>query len=1199
MRELSDSSLLCYDDEEHTLKKKLHELLNGKIEYNLPQLKIWPEKIEGVVPKGKNLKGKFEIATEDGKSVQGFLFSPSPRMKVSMTSFFCNKETILYEVNVTGLKPGEILQGELIFCTSYGQYELPYQVRIQEMNSTGKEDIQEEITLEEFLETAREDFTKAYVCFASKEFASVVKQWGIQEELAYRSIAYGGMSYQSMEQFLIGIGAKEPQRFQLSSEHVYLHDVEVTSKEEIMVMRQGWGFVSFHVESDAPFLVIERPSFTTEEFIGSSYHLTFFIKKEELHAGRNFGCIRICYDGMELCCQVEVHNEVAALTEKLLHRQRQEIIQMVSSFIGYQTGKIEAADFAGMSLQSLDNYRKAGTAHIFFDLYEIYVLLIGKDEIQANLLMEQIRERKAQLTDPVSYGFYLYLTLLKNEDKEAREKVKEKIEKLYLENQENWMMEWLMLRVNPEVFRTDTQRLDRIRHQFYCGCNSPLMYLEAYQLLKKEPLLLRKLEKFEIHLLKFICRENLMDREISGQTAQLAGRLQSFDGILFGIMTSCFEQFPTRNMLTAICSMLIKGRKRENEYAKWYAMGIKQDVRITGMYEYFVETSEDITDRMLPQSVRMYFRYNNTLDYTKKALIYANIVRNRRRDSDTFEEYRSMILRFLQEQILEEHVSDQLAFLYQALLTEEDLDEMFLEGFCKILFTEEILVDNPNIKYVIVTHGQLEKEQRVMVRDGRAFVLIYNEQCKILTEDEAGRRLGDPALYTRNSLMSKDAYLNCLRKAKNPPMGILLRDCANVRDENIVTEENASEFLTLLEKPGLKKEYQDLIRTRLLEYYIRDWKREGKEKFLDLCSLDELFMENRKALAVLLAETGRYKEICRLITKYGLEEIDLEILVRMCHFYLEKDADTLDGMLLSVCTYCFSNGLFDEAILKYLMRYFEGPVQMMKEIWYKGKEFGLDSLEFEERLLVLLFMTQEDLKDTEPVFESYVRKFGKDKICRAYAILLSYEYFVREMPVKDYVFYYLEQTALGNVSLPDVCKLALMRYYTELTNRTAGQESLLYYFLQKYLSQGMYFAFYEKLPEKMKEHFHIQDLHILEYRGNPQAEVVLHYAINGEKEKNIIMEPGFEGIRAKEFVLFYGDILEWYYTIEENGRKENTRSSLYKMAKKSTDHAISQYDLINRLLQARERKEESRWESALEDYIGLWHLVNEIFGLKE
>ncbi|MGN0354717.1 MAG: DUF5717 family protein [Muricoprocola sp.] len=1181
------------------MKKRLHELLNGKIEYNLPQLKILPEKIEGVVPKGKNLKGKFEIATEDGKSVQGFIYSSSSRMRLSVSSFFCNRETILYEVDVAGLKSGESIQGELILCTSYGQYELPYQVMIRERNSFCEKEPSGEMTLEEFLETAREDFTKAYVRFASKEFPSVVKQWGIQEELTYRSISCGGMSYQSMEQFLIGIGAKEPQEFTLSSEHVYLHDVEATSKEEIMVLRQGWGFVSFHVESDAPFLVIERSSFTTEEFIGSSYHLTFFIKKEELHAGRNFGCIRICYDGMELCCQVEVHNEAAVLTEKSLHRQKQEIIRMMSSFIGYQTGRIEAADFAGMSLQSLENYRKTGSAHIFFDLYEIYVLLMGKDEIQASLLLEQIRERTAQLTDPVSYGFYLYLTLLRNEDRETREKAKEKIEKLYLENQENWMMEWLMLRVNPEAFRNDTERLDRIRHQFYCGCNSPFMYLEAYQLLKKEPLLLRKLEKFEIHLLKFICRENLMDREISGQIAQLAGRLQSFDEIMFQIMQSCFEQFPTRNMLTSICSMLIKGRKRDPEYARWYAMGIKQDVRITGMYEYFVETSEDITDRMLPQSVRLYFRYNNTLDYTKKALIYANIVRNRHRDPDTFEAYRSMIRRFLQEQILEEHVTDQLAFLYQVLLTEEDLDEMLLEGFCKILFTEEILVDNPNVKYVIITHGQLEKEQRVMVRDGHAFVLIYNEQCKILTEDETGRRLGDPALYTRKTLMNKEAYLKCLRKAQNPPMGILLYDCANVRDESIVTEENASEFLTLLGKSGLKKEYQDLIRTRLLEYFVGNWKREGKEKFLDLCNLEEMFTENRKALAVLLAETGRYEDIFRLVTKYGLEEIDLEILVRMCHFYLEKDSDTLDVMLLPVCTYCFRNELFDEAILKYLMRHFEGPVQMMKKIWYKGKEFGLDSLEFEERLLVLLFMTQEDLEDTEPVFESYVRKFGKDKICRAYAILMAYEYFVREMPVQEYVFYYLEQTALGNVSLPDVCKLALMRYYTELTDRTAGQESLLYYFLQKYLGQGMYFAFYEKLPEKMKEHFHIQDLHILEYRGNPEAEVVLHYAINGEKEKSILMAPGFEGIRAKEFVLFYGDVIEWYYTIEEKGRKEDTGILSYKMAKKSADHAISQYDIINRLLQARERTDETRWESALEDYVGLKYLVNEMFGLKE
>ncbi len=35
--------------------------------------------------------------------------------------------------------------------------------------------------------------------------------------------------------------------------------------------------------------------------------------------------------------------------------------------------------------------------------------------------------------------------------------------------------------------------------------------------------------------------------------------------------------------------MLIKGRKRAVEYSKWFALGIKQDIRLTSLYEYFVE----------------------------------------------------------------------------------------------------------------------------------------------------------------------------------------------------------------------------------------------------------------------------------------------------------------------------------------------------------------------------------------------------------------------------------------------------------------------------------------------------------------------------------------------------------------------------------------------------------------------------------
>ena len=39
-----------------------------------------------------------------------------------------------------------------------------------------------------------------------------------------------------------------------------------------------------------------------------------------------------------------------------------------------------------------------------------------------------------------------------------------------------------------------------------------------------------------------------------------------------------------------ICSLLIKGHKTGSEYFTWYERGVDADLRITGLYEYYVDS---------------------------------------------------------------------------------------------------------------------------------------------------------------------------------------------------------------------------------------------------------------------------------------------------------------------------------------------------------------------------------------------------------------------------------------------------------------------------------------------------------------------------------------------------------------------------------------------------------------------------------
>lgn len=1175
------------------MRKRINDLLNGKFEYKPEGFEISEEKIEAHVRPGENFRGKFSIKAYEGKSVQGFLYSTNVRVGFTPAMFFSGRETFSYEIDTKGVEPGAAVDGVFVLCTTSGEYQLPYHIVVGEEHkgeAAGKQ-----MSPEEFAALAKEDFGQAYMLFVSREFSKIVETWDASCRALYEGIRGQAVSYHSLEQFLVGAGLKQAVQLKPETDHIYLHDLEENTKEELVLMKNTWGFSNVMISSDNEFLTIERPQVTTEEFVGSTYHIGYIVHREKLHAGRNFARITITSGCEQQFVVVEVRNKEELISGNSLHRQKQEITGMMSAYIDYRAERIGQQEWTGLSLSYLENYRKAGGRHIFFDLYEIFLLYCSQELLKAELMMQQVTERKNELVIPQWKGFYLYLTTFHNQEKDYLEYVQDEVAKLFLENQENWVLQWLMFRLNGHLIKNDTEKLDSIRRQYLCGCRSPLMYLEAVDILKNEPLMLRNLGEFEIHLLRFICREHLLDREICGQTAQLASRCQSFLPVLFKVLCRCYEVYPTKNMLTAICTMLIKGHKNTKEYAKWYELGVMQDVRITGLYEYYVETMEELNDKLLPQAVRMYFMYHNTLDYVRKAAIYANIIRNRVKDRQTYEKYRAAIELFMEEQLLAGRINRDLALIYEVLLTRMILDKSLAEGLSKVIFTYEITCGNPLMKNVIVTHEQFSREQRVMFSDGRAYVRIYSPKCSILLEDGKGNRYSSEQFYKKERLLTRTIFEDYCREILEESTGLVVYDCCQ-SDDIVITKENVMRFIQLLGVNEIKGSYKRKLQKKIIEFYSAHPQEDYLYEFLQLAEDEELVKDYKKELAELLTSEGMAERAYLLISRYGLENVPAQTLVRICSYYVQKREYEEDGLLTAICAQCFLAGTYEETMLKYLLLYYEGPIEYMKALWRAGDGFELEAFNLEERILTMILFEREGLENTEDIFKAYWRKQGKAKICRAYVTLMSYRYFVQELPVQEEVFVYLEQVMLGSVGVADVCRLALLKFYALKSKLSQGQQKWLHYLLRKYSSQGMRFKIFKRLPPKIQKEFYLEDKFIVEYRTNPDYAVILHYQINEEKERSILMKDTFEGIFTREFTLFYQDRLSWYFTVEEDGKKRDTEKQTFTYTKRSPRGSTSRYDLINRLIEAETKQDEALYRELKEQYTGQQYLVDELFG---
>ena len=80
-----------------------------------------------------------------------------------------------------------------------------------------------------------------------------------------------------------------------------------------------------------------------------------------------------------------------------------------------------------------------------------------------------------------------------------------------------------------------------------------------------------------------------------------------------------YETYPETGLLEAVCSLLIKGDRRDGESFSWYEKALKSRINLTRLYEYFLYSLPENYGSLLPKEVLLYFSYEKDLDNTSRA----------------------------------------------------------------------------------------------------------------------------------------------------------------------------------------------------------------------------------------------------------------------------------------------------------------------------------------------------------------------------------------------------------------------------------------------------------------------------------------------------------------------------------------------------------------------------------------------------
>ncbi len=1182
------------------MKRRIDQLLNGIFEYEQGKLTVIPERIElkGVPDTAVQLKFVIEGARE--QKVHGFLYSSDPRLSCAPEEFEGITNEIRAQFDCSGLKTGSVCTGFISVCSDCGEYEIPYTVTVE---AVSEEMILPFATLEEFTELAKTDYQKAYRYFLTSGFHSFLKDRPSLQSLC-EGLRNADVSYRSLEEFLTFAGQKEPLTFSVDTESMDLGILEEPVQEKLTIRKNTWGFQSISLESDALFVRPEKKLFSTDEFAGNSYELPMVIDTNLMHAGINYARLTLCAGRQTMFITVTARHKAEKEGISQNRVCRIMIKEIENFYIKFRLKKIDLTAWVDQSVSAVNSYKRAGGTDPFADLYLIQLYFAGDKKTQAYKILEQVEAHKELLNTPELYGYYLYLTTFFYHQDSYVDQVEEEVSRLFFRDQTSWPLLWILLYLQEKYLDDNESRFEAISEQFSCGCRSRILYVEAWQCLRQDAFLLRHLGEFELHLLRFAAQEDALTAEIVRQSANLAMHYVNYDRRLYCALAKGYSTYPSDDLLKAIVQLLIRGGRKDREAFQWYEKGVENGLRLTGLYEAYMAAMEAVDPREMPQIIRMYFSYDTSLDYRKRAAVYRTVLEHKGSDPQTWDNQRPAIEHFVMEQVQEGHLTDDLAVLYKGILRQDMISQSVAGQLIRLLFTVEIRCELPQIRQIAVHSCRMPGEQFVSLRDGRAQILMPDPDSALLALDKNGHRFDAKDLCTMRRMLDDDTLLVwCSDKLPDDP-DLVLYLCVESLREQQMNEQLLPFFVAGCEERKFSAAFRDELRQTVLQYYLDHPRLESKSEFLGKISYEEYAHVNKTAMITLLAEEGDCAEAFSLLENFGAEGISLIQLVRICsRMVLELEFEE-NQMLISLCHFCFESGKYDDKLLRYLLLYYEGTVEDMKLVWSAACGFDLDTMLLEEKILMMMLFTRCGTEGSEPIFESYLKKMGHMNLCQAYVNLKAYEYFVRGLPVADSVFQFIEnryRRLSGHNRLGEqleICRLALLQHYANAISLSKTQRVYAQEILGEFIAKGIRFAFFRRFDAEILKPYQLDGHVFAEYVGNPESEVTLYFRYQGTEEEYSCekITQNFEGIFVREFTLFAGEAIECRF-VEDNGQERVRSDKLLLTAEKDAACDFGMYGALNRIYRAARAGDEEKAEEALESWMTMEHLTEEVFTL--
>ena len=892
-----------------------------------------------------------------------------------------------------------------------------------------------------------------------------------------------------------------------------------------------------------------------------------------------------------------------------MEREREKkrlTVELMEHYQNFRLKRISTRTWMTETGRLLDGLMEMDDRDIALKLFQAQMLLTEERCNEARWMIEKQEEQVLARREesPELWCYYLYLTTLYSREDSYVDEVAETVADIYVRNRGNWRIAWLLMYLSEEYLKNPVRKWELLEELSRYRCTSPVIYIEAWQLLCMNPAMLMKLDLFEQQVLFFAVRNDLMKEEIILQTVYLAQKEKTYSESILRILKGCYAMRPRNDVLHAICTLLIKGNCTGAAYFEWYQAGVEQNLRITRLYEYYMMSAPLDHREPLPKIVLMYFAYQSNLHYEITAYLYAYVHMHRAEMTEIYVNYTAAIERFVAQQLSYGRINRDLAYLYRNVISLPMIDEESAAQLVSLLFMKEVKVDCDRIVEAYAVYPYGVGDNIYPVTEGRALVPVYDSECKILLGDREGNRYTVSVAHSEETLCGPERLALMISPFVRNDLWYAVYTCFEYEKAFTVQDDNVDLFLLLADSDRITESVKRELRMMLVRfYYARDRMRE-LDKYLLTLGPEDVERRERREVVRCMVIRGMYEEAWQWVQRCGPYGMDAKVLLKLCSRLLDEEQMEEDPVMTGVLCHVVQKGKYDENVLAYLVRHFFGSIKDMRDIWKTADAFGVNTYALCERMLVQMLYTGAHVGDKIEIFRAYSREMGNEQLRMAFLSQCCYDYVVKEQIMDSFIFRGIMQLYQKDAFMHRVCKMAFLQYYAE--NRHEQDDRIRQTccaFLRDLLAERIVLPLYKDYQGYIPQMDEYQDKTIIEYRAKPGCRAVIHYMIQdeGSPEKEYSteeMRDMFAGICIKEFVVFFGERLQYYITEESEKGSQPTRSNSISASDLEQDDFESRFTVLNDIMIGKTLHDYDTVNDLLLQYYRQEFVVDSLFKLR-